>query len=121
MPADVAPGSSAAPSTAHAALSIGCLGLGIGSCTLLVGTALVFEDDLEDLTVAIVQNGTELPVGPGADGPQDLDDPAAEELIEPRDLDAIRDGATLYTTEERPSKRMRSCSDREAKRRRTAS
>jgi hypothetical protein len=73
-------------------LSIGCLGLGIGSLTFLMGTALWLEDVVEEPEVTFIEDGAGIAIGLEADG--------IEELMEPRDVDAIRDGVTLYTTEQ---------------------
>lgn len=78
-------------------LSIGCLGLSVGLITLLVFAAVM----INDLPPSVERDEDGIVVDFGS-GRIQLDDPedADAELMEPRDADAIREGVTLYSTEE---------------------
>lgn len=81
-------------------LSVGCLGLGIGGLTLLIGAAILFEDDLEDVGRSLVEESGTVTIDRATGAVTIRDASAAPEVMEPRDIDAIRDGVSLYDTEE---------------------
>jgi hypothetical protein len=73
--------------------SIGCLGLFIGMVTLLAGVVIILDNASESV-------GSDFTVDFGSAAVAVQGDPSDEEALEPRDADAIRDGVTLYSTEE---------------------
>lgn len=84
-------------------LSIGCLGVGIGLMTILIGTAVLFQDDLEELGRDMAEEAAGLSIEIDPSGQVRVEPRATspvEEPIEPRDVDAVRDGVSLYSFEE---------------------
>ncbi len=80
-------------------LSIGCLGLTVGGITLLIGLAVLFDDDLQEIGREFAEEaGVTIDDATGA---VIIREPSPDpEVMEPRDIDAIRDGVTLYSTDE---------------------
>jgi len=89
--------------------SIGCLGVFIGLMTILIGTAILFQDDLEELgrdlasdvsgvTLDLTSDGVRVSPSTRTAAPDST--PTDAEPIELRDLGAVRDGVSLYSAEE---------------------
>jgi hypothetical protein len=73
-------------------VAVGCLGLWVGFVTLLIGAAILIDDGGGDDSRFVVDLGSAA-VSIEPDAP-------ADELVEPRDALAIREGVSLYSTEE---------------------
>ncbi|MGD2045196.1 MAG: RDD family protein [Gemmatimonadota bacterium] len=90
--------------------SIGCLGVGVGLLSLGIWAAVTFgpdvADDLENLGEVLDEQGVAVDLGDngqitvGLPSDNDSVATAPEEPVEIRDVEAVRDGVSLYTAEE---------------------